>query len=58
MLLAGGHEHAGHRNPEEENRFDEGSLDAGEARPGYILDEIPLLDADLGLDYGLSAKGA
>ncbi|KAJ7312569.1 hypothetical protein DFH08DRAFT_896725 [Mycena albidolilacea] len=29
MLLAGGHEHAGHRNPEEENRFDEGSLDAG-----------------------------
>jgi hypothetical protein len=57
MILAGGHGHAGHGNPEE-NRFDEGSLDAGEARPGYILDEIPLLDADLGLDYVLSAKGA
>ncbi|KAJ7891936.1 hypothetical protein B0H14DRAFT_2687709 [Mycena olivaceomarginata] len=36
----------------------EGSLDAGEARPGYILDEMPLLDVDLGRDYVLSAKGA
>jgi hypothetical protein len=52
MFLAGGHEHAGHRNPEEENRFDKGSLDAGEARPGYILDEMLLLD------YVLSARGA
>ncbi|KAJ7806635.1 hypothetical protein B0H14DRAFT_2875291 [Mycena olivaceomarginata] len=34
MFLAGGHEHAGHGNAEEENRCDEGSLDAGEARPG------------------------
>ncbi|KAJ7312561.1 hypothetical protein DFH08DRAFT_896715, partial [Mycena albidolilacea] len=58
MLLAGGHEHAGHRNPEEENRFDKGSLDAGEARPRYILDDIPLLDAVPGLDYVRSAKGA
>ncbi|KAJ7312578.1 hypothetical protein DFH08DRAFT_896739 [Mycena albidolilacea] len=57
MFLAGGHEHARHRNPEE-NRFDKGSLDAGEARPGYILDEMPLLDVDLGRDYVLSAKGA
>ncbi|KAJ7312563.1 hypothetical protein DFH08DRAFT_896721 [Mycena albidolilacea] len=58
ILLPGGHEHAGHENPEEENRFDKGSLDAGEARPGYILDDIPLLDAVPGLDYVRSARGA